>query len=74
MSNKPKYQCFELRNELPEHENLTDEEIAYARHYLNRFVFKKSKLIEVPFIILHPHTLSNMVIDIIRDYETFNKR
>ena len=58
-------------NELPIHQNLTEFEKEFADYYISRFELQTDERVDVPILLLCPDSFENLLVDIIREYDSF---
>ena len=59
-----------LNNVLPTHE-LTEFEKDFSDYYISQFELQTDERVDVPILLLCPHTFANLITDIIREYDDF---
>ncbi|MEI8085827.1 MAG: hypothetical protein WCG93_06395 [Paludibacter sp.] len=60
-----------LDNVLPTHD-LTEFETDFSDYYISLFGIQTDERVDVPILLLCPHTFANLITDIIREYDSFN--
>jgi hypothetical protein len=59
-----------LDNVLPTH-TLSEFEKDFCDYYINQFGLQTDERVDVPILLLCPHTFENLITDIIREYDSF---
>jgi len=59
-----------LDNVLPTHD-LTEFEKDFSDYYISQFELQTDERVDVPILLLCPHTFANLITDIIREYDSF---
>ena len=69
--NDDELRVFDVKNILPIYNDVSTDEHQFYEYYVRFFKIEKDEKINIPYVMLCPSTMENLIIDIIRGYNHF---
>ena len=71
MNDEEELKVFDVTNILPTYKDVSKDEHDFYEYYMRFFKLETTEKIEIPYLMLFPNTMENLIVDFVRGYNHF---
>ena len=71
MNDDDDLRVFDVKNILPTYNDVSKEEHDFYNYYVRFFKLETNERIDIPYLMLFPTTMENLIVDFVRGYNHF---